>query len=106
MSPAPACSKADCTIAATGKCLESHASSAECPFFINDTEDGAEISGGTLPAASIAAASQANTPGGGRSFHAGMELGFEEALQLCRSRYVHVVPILGATNAGKTCILV
>jgi hypothetical protein len=104
MSGSASCSKADCTIAATGKCLEAHPDPQECPFF-------ATTSAEPEPAVALVTPIEPDqpdepTPSAGRVFHAGMELGFEDAISLSRAKYVHLVPVLGATDAGKTCVLV
>lgn len=41
----------------------------------------------------------------GRKFHLGNELGAQNALQIMRARYAHLIGILGSTAAGKTCFL-
>jgi hypothetical protein len=101
---AVACKKADCTIAATGKCLEAHPTPQECPFYISEPDD--QENGPDSPDLEPNSEPDAAEADGSRSFHAGLELGFAEAQELARSRYVHLVAILGATNAGKTCLLV
>jgi hypothetical protein len=86
------CSKQDCTIAATGKCLELH-EAAECP---------------NATAASAAASDEVLKPLGAtpaRKFPPATELGLKDALTITQGGYVHLIAILGATNAGKTCML-
>jgi hypothetical protein len=41
----------------------------------------------------------------GRRFHFGSELGADDALEIMRARYVHLIGVLGSTGAGKTCFL-
>jgi hypothetical protein len=41
----------------------------------------------------------------GRRFHLGNELGAEDAIEIMRARYSHLIGVLGSTNAGKTCLL-
>jgi hypothetical protein len=101
---AVACKKADCTIAATGKCLEAHPTPQECPFYIKESD--VQENEPDLPDVEPNPEPDVAEADGSRSFHAGLELGFDEAQELARSRYVHLVGILGATNAGKTCLLV
>jgi hypothetical protein len=43
--------------------------------------------------------------GGGRKFHLGNELGAEDAVEIMRARYTHLIGVLGSTDAGKTCLL-
>lgn len=86
------CSKPDCTIAATGKCLELH-EPAECPNARAATASPAE----EIPAA----------PGreAARIFPPATELGLKDALAVMQGGYAHLIAILGATDAGKTCML-
>jgi hypothetical protein len=42
---------------------------------------------------------------GTRTFHTGLELGIEDALEVTRANYSHLIGILGAWDAGKTCFL-
>lgn len=41
----------------------------------------------------------------GRTFHQGIELGADDAVEITRARYAHLLGILGSTDAGKTCLL-
>jgi hypothetical protein len=41
----------------------------------------------------------------GRKFHLGNELGTEDAIEITRARYTHLIGVLGSTDAGKTCLL-
>lgn len=86
------CSKQDCTIAATGKCLELH-SPDECP---NATAAEAAPTAGKPAHAREAPA---------RKFLPATELGLKDALSVTRGGYAHLIAILGATDAGKTCML-
>lgn len=86
------CSKQDCTIAATGKCLELH-EPAECP---NATP---------APAAPSAEKPSPLGPAPARKFPPATELGLKDALAITQGGYAHLVTILGAANAGKTCML-
>jgi Double-GTPase 2 len=98
------CEKPDCTVAETGKCLLSHASLAECPYFRTDESES-----------HVEAAEVGRTVGNepptkekkksSRAFHLGAELGAQDALAVMRGRYAHVIGVLGRTDAGKTCFL-
>jgi len=88
----PTCRKEDCTVALTGKCLESAPDPASCPNVL-------PISG-TTEAVAPAAGRRAV-----RRFLAGHEIALSEALAITRARYTHLIGILGASNAGKTCFL-
>lgn len=100
MSAVPGtCAKTDCTAAVTGRCLESHASPAECPHFSPRPADEQPVptdaGDGSPP--------HASNPG--RRFHPGLELGLKEVLSVTCARYSRLVGILGPANAGKTCFL-
>lgn len=101
MTAAPGvCAKADCTVALTGRCLESAPSPGECPHFT------ARVAAADPPPA----VSQPTTlpppvKGPGRRFHPGLELGLKDVLPVTRARYSHLIGILGPSNAGKTCFL-
>jgi hypothetical protein len=41
----------------------------------------------------------------GRTFHQGIELGADDAVEIMRARYAHLIGVLGSTDAGKTCLL-
>lgn len=86
------CSKPDCTIAATGKCLELH-EPAECP--------------NARAATAAPVAEQPTSPGkeAARVFPPATELGLKDALSVMQGGYAHLIAILGATDAGKTCML-
>jgi GTPase SAR1 family protein len=86
------CSKNECTIAATGKCLELHAP-ADCP--------------NARPATATPNAAMSATPvrAAARVFPPATELGLKDALAIMQGGYAHVIAILGATDAGKTCML-
>jgi hypothetical protein len=86
------CSKQDCTVAVTGKCLELH-NPSECPNATTATSAaGTEKPTTTLPVAA-------------RKFPPATELGIRDALTITGGRYAHLVAVLGATDAGKTCML-
>lgn len=86
------CNKPDCTIAATGKCVELH-EPADCP---------------NAKAATTAPVIEKPTTSGkvaARTFPPATELGLKDALAVMQGGYAHVIGILGATDAGKTCML-
>jgi hypothetical protein len=98
------CEKADCTVATTGKCLLSQPVPAECPHFqLGDVS-------GEIPASdnsSFAVESETPNPQTQvvRKFHLGNELGTQDAIEIMRARYGHLIGVLGSTDAGKTCFL-
>ena len=89
------CTKQDCTVATTGKCLELHADPVSCPHFTSECRRSRPLRATVvLPTANVA-----------RRFLPGTELGLKDALGITRSRYAHLVGILGPIDAGKTCFL-
>lgn len=93
------CQKTDCTVAVTGKCLEAHPDPESCPHFVR--REAAETADrGVQKAAPPAAAARA-----ARKLHVGLELGLQDALAVSRARYAHLIGVLGASDAGKTCFL-
>lgn len=86
------CSKQDCTIAATGKCVELNQSS-ECP--------NATASTGAVNTERPSALG----PASARTFPPVNELGLNDARVVTLGRYAHLIAILGTTGAGKTCML-
>lgn len=102
-----ACEKFDCTVGTTGRCLISHPDPLSCPHFRSGTdivELSAEVPG--IEATEIAEddhALPAKTIG--RTFHQGIELGADDAVEIMRARYAHLIGVLGSTDAGKTCLL-
>lgn len=106
------CDKSDCTVTETGKCLELHGELTDCPHFgthgtrplaPGSTEVGAEDDDESPATGRDPDVSTPHSPA--RQFHAGIELGTSDAAEIMRSRYTHVIAILGPTNAGKTCLL-
>ena len=98
-----ACDHPGCQVLESGSCLLSHPDPSACPHFgeatVTATADeviGAP-SGRTEPSPPPASAA--------RLFSAGLELGVEDAAEIMRARYSHVVGILGSSDAGKTCFL-
>jgi hypothetical protein len=96
------CINQDCTVATTGKCLLSHPDPAQCPQFRGEVASG-------LAAAGVVPEDDPERQGteksGGRKFHLGNELGAEDAAEIMRARYSHVIGVLGSSDAGKTCFL-
>lgn len=97
--PAVRCQKTDSTVAATGRCLEAHTPLDPCPFFLASVSTPGDEDPERTP--------EPPAPGSepARRFHSGMELGLSDVLDITRARYAHVVGIVGASNAGKTCFL-
>jgi hypothetical protein len=105
----PACSKPDCTVGTTGKCLELHETLTECPHYLDipdDEESGVNLVLDTLdtereqiepPSSDVIRIS--------RRFHSGNELGIRDAAEVMRGSYAHLIGILGATDVGKTALL-
>jgi hypothetical protein len=96
MHMAVSCSNPDCTVAATGKCLLLHEDPRSCPQFLHLAKATArgDPESATNDLGDI-----------GRQFHAGNELGIEEAAELMRMRYTSIIGILGQYDVGKTCFL-
>jgi hypothetical protein len=100
------CDKSGCTVAESGICLLSHKPPTKCPNFkpsplLPPNED--EQLEAEVPTEAEASSEQ-ETPAG-RTFHTGLELGIEDALQISRAHYCHLIAILGPSDAGKTCFL-
>jgi hypothetical protein len=104
------CPKEGCTVAESSICLLSHNPITSCPNFAPSKS--------VLPAtASLGQSNIADNPvhssesaheqptAGERRFHIGLELGTEDALEISRGRYCHLIGVLGASDAGKTCCL-
>jgi hypothetical protein len=89
-------------VSATGICLLNKNPEA-CENFVAEKADGVQTdaSGSPLPKTSDVSKSRRAA----RTFHSGQELGTQDAAELMRSRYVHLVGILGCTDAGKTCFM-
>jgi len=102
-----ACQKPDCTVAATGRCLISHPDPLNCPHF-RSGGDVVELAEEQEEPEAIE-----NKPEDevrplvavGRTFHQGVELGSDDAVEIMRARYTHLIGVLGSTDAGKTCLL-
>ncbi len=88
------CTTQNCTVGVTGKCLEMYDPATQCPHF--------------TPAERVNQTAKTYAPLGtaaARTFHAGNELGLQDALKITQGRYAHLIAILGQANAGKTCML-
>jgi GTPase SAR1 family protein len=96
------CQNPDCTLAASGQCLLSHPDPKMCPNFGSGKVVG--IAGPDVIQAPVV---EEVSPGKevGRKFHLGNELGTEDAIEIMRARYTHLIGVLGSTDAGKTCLL-
>lgn len=94
------CDKTDCTVAQTGICLLSNPAPNACPHF--KAEEGENppqrISTPVL-------AGKDSVRPIRRRFHGGLELGTDDAAELMRTHYTHLIAILGSWDAGKTCFL-
>lgn len=97
------CDNDDCTVAETGMCLEGHPDPSQCPYFHPVKELAPSQSSEEEPQAT--ARPETEEPPLLRRFHSGNELGIEEAFEIMRGRYMHLIGILGAYNVGKTCFL-
>jgi hypothetical protein len=84
------CTKQDCAVAVTGKCLELH-EPASCP----NAKASFDATTAEKPPGKVAA----------RKFPGATEIGLKEAREIMNGRYAHIVGILGAYDAGKTCML-
>jgi hypothetical protein len=89
-----ACSKTDCTVAVTEKCLLSHVPVETCPHV--------RVSQADVP--------DQRPEGPGSAFpttlvYPGNELGLKQVSELFASRYGHLIGVLGAYGTGKTCLL-
>jgi hypothetical protein len=88
------CSKTDCTVAVTEKCLLSHVPVETCPNVSVVEEDGADQE-----------LQQPQTGFPTILLHHGNEIGLQQISELSASRYGHLVGVLGAYGTGKTCLL-
>jgi double-GTPase-like protein len=112
--PTGTCIKKDCTWATTGVCLELYDPITTCPNFKPNTApisaDETEIEEDYLPLPPEEGEDAAVTPSTSvtkarRRFHPGTELGLDDAAELMRGRYAHLIGVLGQTDAGKTAFL-
>lgn len=91
------CQKSECTVAETGICLLNNDPN-KCPHFIDEKNE--VITQPLVRKSPDDAISPAK-----RRFHSGIELGTQDASEIMRSRYAHLIGILGPYNVGKTCFL-
>jgi hypothetical protein len=96
------CDKTDCTVATTEKCLLSQPDPATCEHF-RPAALTAVVP--TVDQPSVAESEAPRTETAARNFHLGNELGTEDAVPIMRTRYTHLIGVLGSTDAGKTCFL-
>jgi GTPase SAR1 family protein len=102
-----ACEKLDCTVATTGRCLISHPDPLDCPHF----RSGSDVVELSIEAPEVEATESTGDDEVlpiitvGRTFHQGIELGADDAVEIMRARYAHLIGVLGSTDAGKTCLL-
>jgi len=100
------CDKVGCTVAESGICLLSHAApETQCPHFKVGVTVGETANAPTVPATTGRAPLIPSASDAARRFHTGLELGTEDALEITRSRYAHLIGVLGSYDAGKTCFL-
>lgn len=97
------CDKSGCQVVDSGICLLSYPEPSACPHYRDLTVDASAETPTPMR-------SEPTTPlplpgSAARRFPAGLELGVEDAAEIMRARYSHVVGILGSWNAGKTCFL-
>lgn len=97
------CQNPDCTVAASGRCLLSNPDPNECPNFVSGKAVG--IVERDVDEAGSARDSSPALANVARKFHLGNELGTEDAIEIMRARYTHLIGVLGSTDAGKTCLL-
>ena len=98
-----ACDYPGCQVLASGSCLLSHPDPVTCPHF---GDVAVPIVADESSAAPSEEAVLSQPPGSAaRLFSAGLELGLEDAAEIMRARYSHLVGILGSSAAGKTCFL-
>lgn len=83
-------------MAATGVCLVGHATPDLCEFYTIQN---------IAPGPAKPAESDTVAKFQGRRFHSGVELGTEDLLPISAASYAHVIGLVGAYNAGKTCFL-
>jgi hypothetical protein len=99
------CDNPDCTVAATGKCLE-HGDPTKCPHFHVEADDSPPAAVPTATSLPLTAPFPTHPLRQfARRFAGGNELGNDDAAVVMRARYAHLVAILGCFNAGKTCFL-
>jgi hypothetical protein len=93
------CSQAECTVTVTGKCLL-FPTVDECPHYQSDQQVDSSTSL-QLPD------EQPILEGGRvvRRFHSGVELGTDDACEIMRPNYGHLIALIGQFDAGKTCFL-
>jgi hypothetical protein len=94
-----ACSKQDCTVAATDTCLLLNIPAETCPNVIIQADDEKQA-----PADGAASTEQSQEEVG-RIFFSGFELGTSEAAEIMRANYGTVIAVLGQYDTGKTCFL-
>ena len=98
-----ACDHPGCQVLESGSCLLSHPDPNACPHY-------GDLTVNAMADEAIAAPSGQTEPlplpgSAARLFSAGLELGVEDAAEIMRARYSHLVGVLGSSDAGKTCYL-
>jgi hypothetical protein len=97
------CENPNCTVATTGNCLLSQPDPKECPHFRSSS--GVVDAPLAIDTVKVGDKVSGIKKDGGRKFHLGNELGAEDAVEIMRARYTHLIGVLGSTDAGKTCLL-
>lgn len=97
------CDYPNCTVSTTGNCLLSHVPPETCEHF--SEEDVEALGGLAIEAPPAEEEAREAAVEAGRTFHLGNELGAEDAIEIMRARYAHLIGVLGSTAAGKTCLL-
>jgi hypothetical protein len=95
------CTKPDCTVAVTRKCLLLHEPCETCPNYeateSPGTDGGAPENHGEAPTGQEHCVA--------RRFFPGFELGTDNATEIMRGNYGTLIAILGPYDVGKTCFL-
>jgi hypothetical protein len=115
---AGACTKNDCTVSSTGICLLLHDPPSTCPNFLDSPQPQVSDSTSNLQSGSEAiessvlstdtnpdASTKSISSPVARQFYPGTELGLEDAAEIMRCRYAHLIGVIGQTDAGKTALL-
>ena len=98
------CDNPNCTVSTTGNCLLSHARLGRLPAFHRWRNCGRRCLGGR-EASGVTGRSDRTCHRNGTDIPVGNELGAEDAVEVMRARYTHLIGVLGSAGAGKTCLL-
>lgn len=97
--PKGTCANSNCTVSASDVCFLQHPDVNDCPDYRADTDAQPVVAPSRLELDLQSRATAA------RTFHTGLDLGTEDALEVTRGQYSYLIGILGSWNAGKTCYL-